>query len=230
MEVMLLERCAHFRQSRSRPRRSPLSTLGASHPPRPRLPGRRAPRSDLWCVTTHLSPLSCLEERDPKVTRMVAIDEFLKHNEPLPRPLTRRPPAARRQKGRVRRLHGRAAESVSDPRLSIGDAHVIRNAGGMIAVDEIRSLAISQHLLGSEVGALSITPTTGCSPSAARSSSGGPGRRPADARSGAHGDFPTWKLMFRGSIQRIKEAPHPKEGCGAGFHLRREAGRLSEVT
>ena len=34
--------------------------------------------------------------------------------------------------------------------LSIGDAHVIRNAGGVITDDEIRSLAISQRLLGTE--------------------------------------------------------------------------------
>ena len=34
--------------------------------------------------------------------------------------------------------------------LREGDAHVIRNAGGVITDDEIRSLAISQHLLGSE--------------------------------------------------------------------------------
>jgi carbonic anhydrase len=32
--------------------------------------------------------------------------------------------------------------------LSEGDAHVIRNAGGVITEDEIRSLAISQRLLG----------------------------------------------------------------------------------
>jgi carbonic anhydrase len=34
--------------------------------------------------------------------------------------------------------------------LDEGDAHVIRNAGGVITDDEIRSLAISQHLLGTE--------------------------------------------------------------------------------
>ena len=34
--------------------------------------------------------------------------------------------------------------------LSEGDAHVIRNAGGVITEDEIRSLAISQRLLGTE--------------------------------------------------------------------------------
>jgi carbonic anhydrase len=34
--------------------------------------------------------------------------------------------------------------------LDEGDAHVIRNAGGVITDDEIRSLAISQSLLGTE--------------------------------------------------------------------------------
>jgi carbonic anhydrase len=32
--------------------------------------------------------------------------------------------------------------------LSEGDAHVIRNAGGVVTADELRSLAISQRLLG----------------------------------------------------------------------------------
>ena len=34
--------------------------------------------------------------------------------------------------------------------LHEGDAHVIRNAGGVITDDEIRSLSISQRLLGTE--------------------------------------------------------------------------------
>src|ERR671916_3326471 len=32
--------------------------------------------------------------------------------------------------------------------LEVGDAHVIRNAGGVVTEDTIRSLTISQHLLG----------------------------------------------------------------------------------
>jgi carbonic anhydrase len=32
--------------------------------------------------------------------------------------------------------------------LAVGDAHVIRNAGGVVTEDTLRSLAISQHLLG----------------------------------------------------------------------------------
>src|ERR1700760_3973111 len=34
--------------------------------------------------------------------------------------------------------------------LSEGEAHVIRNAGGVVTQDELRSLAISQRLLGTE--------------------------------------------------------------------------------
>ena len=34
--------------------------------------------------------------------------------------------------------------------LTEGDSHVIRNAGGVVTDDTIRSLAISQHLLGTE--------------------------------------------------------------------------------
>jgi carbonic anhydrase len=34
--------------------------------------------------------------------------------------------------------------------LDEGDAHVIRNAGGVVTHDALRSLAISQHLLGTE--------------------------------------------------------------------------------
>jgi len=34
--------------------------------------------------------------------------------------------------------------------LEVGDAHVIRNAGGVVSEDAIRSLAISQRLLGTE--------------------------------------------------------------------------------
>jgi carbonic anhydrase len=51
---------------------------------------------------------------------------------------------------------GLAVVACMDARLNIygmlglqeGDAHVIRNAGGVITDDEIRSLAISQRLLG----------------------------------------------------------------------------------
>lgn len=36
--------------------------------------------------------------------------------------------------------------------LKTGDAHVIRNAGGIVTEDAIRSLIISHHLLGTQIG------------------------------------------------------------------------------
>jgi len=44
--------------------------------------------------------------------------------------------------------------------LRNGDAHVIRNAGGVVTDDEIRSVAISQRLLGSEE--IVVIHHTGC--------------------------------------------------------------------
>lgn len=44
-----------------------------------------------------------------------------------------------------------------------GDCHVIRNAGGVVTDDAIRSLAISQHLLGTqEIVLIHHTPTAAC--------------------------------------------------------------------
>ncbi len=42
--------------------------------------------------------------------------------------------------------------------LREGDAHVFRNAGGVVTNDAVRSLTISQRLLGTE----EITRTAGC--------------------------------------------------------------------
>src|SRR5437763_14148584 len=44
--------------------------------------------------------------------------------------------------------------------LEEGDANVIRNAGGVVTDDAIRSLAISQHLLGTEE--VLVIQHTGC--------------------------------------------------------------------
>ena len=47
-------------------------------------------------------------------------------------------------------MHGCPARRLPNPRLERGEAHVIRNAGGVVTDDEIRSLAISQRLLGTK--------------------------------------------------------------------------------
>lgn len=41
--------------------------------------------------------------------------------------------------------------------LHLGDAHVIRNAGGRLTDDAIRSLVISQRLLGTETRAIACS-------------------------------------------------------------------------
>ena len=115
--------------------------------------------------------------------------------------------------------------------LSEGDAHVIRNAGGVISDDAIRSLAISQRLLGTQeivlihhtdCGMLTfsdadfkneIEQETGIRPSWA-----------AEAFSDLDGDV-------RQSIARIKASPFlvHKESI-RGFVYEVETGRLREVT
>ena len=82
---------------------------------------------------------------------MTAIDELLANNEAY---------AARFDKGDLPLPPARKLAIIAcmDARLSPyamlglkeGDAHVIRNAGGVVTDDEIRSLAISQRLLGTD--------------------------------------------------------------------------------
>ena len=115
--------------------------------------------------------------------------------------------------------------------LDEGDAHVVRNAGGVVTDDTIRSLAISQRLLGTEeiilihhtdCGMLtftddefrnSIQEDTGIKPEWA-----------AEAFSDLEGDV-------RQSIARIKASPFlPHKDSVRGFVYEVESGRLREVT
>jgi carbonic anhydrase len=114
--------------------------------------------------------------------------------------------------------------------LDEGDAHVIRNAGGVITDDEIRSLAISQHLLGTEevmlihhtdCGMLSFTDEElkGRLEEAA-------GERP-HWHSGAISDLET---SVRDSIRQVVESPFiPRTDSVRGFVYEVETGRLREV-
>jgi carbonic anhydrase len=115
--------------------------------------------------------------------------------------------------------------------LTEGDAHVIRNAGGVVTDDEIRSLAISQRLLGTEeiilihhtdCGMLTFTDDefkatiekdTGIRPEWA-----------AEA-------FPDLEGDVRQSIARIKASPFiPNKNSIRGFVYEVESGRLREVS
>jgi carbonic anhydrase len=115
--------------------------------------------------------------------------------------------------------------------LSIGDAHVIRNAGGVITDGEIRSLAISQHLLGTkeimlihhtDCGMLTFSDTE-----FEQMLEEEAGRRPEwRPRS-----FPDLEGDVRDSIQRIKESPFiPEKDEVRGFVYDVKTGRLHEVS
>jgi carbonic anhydrase len=114
--------------------------------------------------------------------------------------------------------------------LNEGDAHVIRNAGGVVTDDTIRSLAISQRLLGTEEIVLihhtdcgmltfndddfkrSIQAETGIKPQWA-----------AEAFSDLDEDV-------RQSVARIKASPFIPQKNVRGFVYEVETGKLREVT
>ncbi len=125
-----------------------------------------------------------------------------------------------------------------DARLSLdrllglreGDAHVIRNAGGVITDDEIRSLAISQRLLRTEeimlihhtdCGMLTFTDDD-----FRRSVQEDTGIKPEWAAE----SFSDLDEDVRQSIARIKASPFiPRKDMVRGFVYEVETGRLREV-
>src|SRR5947209_5517515 len=114
--------------------------------------------------------------------------------------------------------------------LSEGDAHVIRNAGGVITDDEIRSLAISQRLLGTEEIILihhtdcgMLTFTDDAFKSQIEQETGIKPEWAAEAFSDLEADV-------RQSIARIKASPFiPHKESVRGFVYQVQTGRLVEV-
>ena len=161
---------------------------------------------------------------------MSVTDEYLENNAryaegfsgPLPLPPSR----------------GVAVVACMDARLDVyrilglrdGEAHVIRNAGGVVTDDEIRSLAISQRLLGTreiilihhtDCGMLTFTDEDLL------------GAIEQDT-----GVRPTWACEtftdleddVRKSIKRITDSPFvPATGSVRGFVFAVATGRLTEV-
>ncbi len=115
--------------------------------------------------------------------------------------------------------------------LSEGDAHVIRNAGGVVTDDAIRSLAISQRLLGTEE--IMLIHHTGCGmltfgeDEFRRSIEDETGIRPpwaAESFTDLEGDV-------RQSIARVRASPFvPHKDSIRGFVYEVESGRLREVS
>ena len=114
--------------------------------------------------------------------------------------------------------------------LKEGDAHVIRNAGGVITDDEIRSLAISQRLLGTEeivllhhtdCGMLTFTDDE-----FKRSIEEETGIKPAWAPE----SFSDLDEDLRQSLARVKASPFiPEKRSVRGFVYEVENGTLREV-
>jgi carbonic anhydrase len=115
--------------------------------------------------------------------------------------------------------------------LKEGDAHVIRNAGGVVTEDEIRSLAISQRLLGTEE--VILIHHTDCGMLTFRDDDF---RRQIQEETGikpawAAEAFDDLEADVRQSIARIKASPFvPKKDSVRGFVYDVKTGRLSEVS
>jgi carbonic anhydrase len=115
--------------------------------------------------------------------------------------------------------------------LQEGDAHVIRNAGGVVTDDEIRSLAISQRLLGTEE--IMVIHHTDCGMLTFKDDDF---RRQIQEETGvkpqwAAEAFPELEEDVRQSMARIKTSPFiPRKDGVRGFVYEVETGRLREVT
>ena len=114
--------------------------------------------------------------------------------------------------------------------LNPGEAHVIRNAGGVVTDDAIRSLTISQRLLGTreiilihhtDCGMLTFTDDA-----VKRQIQDDTGIKPRFALEA----FPDLDEDVRQSIARIRESPFIPNKNIRGFVFDVGSGRLNEVT
>jgi carbonic anhydrase len=114
--------------------------------------------------------------------------------------------------------------------LQEGEAHVIRNAGGVITDDEIRSLTISQRLLGTQEIILihhtdcgMLTFTDDAFKASIQQDTGIKPEWAAEA-------FPDLDEDVRQSINRIKVSPFiPHKDSVRGFVFDVATGKLNEV-
>jgi carbonic anhydrase len=134
---------------------------------------------------------------------------------------------------------GVAVVACMDARLNVyailglheGEAHVIRNAGGVVTDDEIRSLAISQRLLGTQeiilihhtdCGMLTFTDDD-----FKKQIQDDTGIKPAWSAEA----FPDLDEDVRQSIARIQASPFvPNKTSVRGFVFDVATGKLAEVT
>jgi carbonic anhydrase len=113
--------------------------------------------------------------------------------------------------------------------LERGDAHIIRNAGGLVTEDAIRSLSISQRLLGTEEIVVVMHEDCGLH---------GASEDEFTHMLAEDGVLPTWRLgafadveaTLRDSLARLRSSPEvPARDGVRGFIFDPESGRLREV-
>ena len=108
-------------------------------------------------------------------------------------------------------------------------SHLIRNAGGHATDDAIRSLVISQQLLGTEE--VVVTDHTGCGMLRFQDDEG---RRDLAERTGSQvdlplGSFDEFEDNLSAHVQRIRAHPWTKDVPVHGLIYEVESGRLREV-
>jgi carbonic anhydrase len=117
------------------------------------------------------------------------------------------------------------------PMLGIerGDAHIIRNAGGLVTDDAIRSLSASQRLLGTEE--IVVVMHEGCGLHGASEDA-------FAEQLAADGVLPTWRLgafddideTLRSGLARLRSSPElPARDHISGLVFDPETGRLRPV-
>ena len=114
--------------------------------------------------------------------------------------------------------------------LAEGDAHILRNAGGVVTEDMERSLAISQHVLGTSE--ILLVHHTGCGLAEITDEGF---RRSVEARTGVR---PNWSVHaftdvaddVRRSIRLLRSSPFLCSTSVRGFVYDVATGELTEVT
>lgn len=112
--------------------------------------------------------------------------------------------------------------------LRLGEAHIIRNAGGLVTDDVLRSLVLSQALLGTQD--VMVVQHTGCG---LHGDEAVLAARVAEAT----GEQPPWELgafadvegSVREQLDRLRAAPF-LTGDARGFVYEVETGGLREVS
>ena len=163
---------------------------------------------------------------------MSVIDEFLANNEAYAETFDKgslpMPPA--KQIALVVCMDARL-ETGALLRLAEGDAHVIRNAGGVVTDDVIRSLTISQRLLGTRE--IMLIHHTDCGMLTFKDDDlkqqilDDTGLKPQFAMEA----FDDLDADVRQSMARVKASPYiPHKEQVRGFVFEVESGQLREVT